>query len=294
MHPPRQTHPKPHKEMSSGKRYFIYTLVILSVMFASCRSRVPIAYYSTAQRDQAQQILTDYTASIHAGDQLHISIQSVDAEATAPFNQETNKAVTIGKEVINPIRYAYKDSLGLSTLNTYLVDKQGNIHFPFLGSIKVEGMTPEALNSYIARRLRSEGYLKEVAVDTRIMNFRVTVLGEVANPDLFHVMGERLTILEALALAGDMTIYGQRTNVKVIRTVNGAQQIGELNLTDYNFLDSPYYYLQPNDIVYVEQNDIKKKSATYDPNTYTKVNIVAQSVQVLTAGVGRIAIATNR
>lgn len=267
-------------------KHLLTKLILLAplLLVVSCRPQVPIAYYSTAQRDQAQQILTDYTASIHVGDQLHISIHSVDAEATAPFNQETNKTVVINGTNVTP-----KNSSPY-----YLVDKQGNIHFPFLGSIKVEGMTPEALNNYIAGRLRSEGYMKEVSVDTRIMNFRVTVLGEVANPDLFHVMGERLTILEALALAGDMTIYGQRTNVKVIRTVNGDQQIGELNLTDYKFLDSPYYYLQPNDIVYVEQNDIKKKSATYDPDTYTKVNIVSRSVQVLTAGVGRIAIATNR
>lgn len=271
-------------------KHLLTKLILLAplLLVVSCRPQVPIAYFSTAQRDQAQQILTDYTASIHAGDQLHISIHAVDAEATAPFNQETNKAVTIGKEVINPIRYAYKDSLGLSTLNTYLVDKQGNIHFPFLGSVKVEGMTPEALNSYIAGRLRSKGYLKEVSVDTRIMNFRVTVLGEVANPDLFHVMGERLTILEALALAGDMTIYGQRTNVKVIRTINGDQQIGELNLTDYNFLDSPYYYLQPNDIVYVEQNDIKKKESNWDPETFTYVNLVSNSIRVIIAGAGNI------
>lgn len=265
------------------KRKINLILLAPLLLVVSCRPQVPIAYYSTAQRDQAQQILTDYTASIHAGDQLHISIHSVDAEASAPFNQETNKTVVINGTSVTP---------EISSPH-YLVDKQGNIHFPYLGSIKVEGMTPEALNSYIAGRLRSEGYLKEVSVDTRIMNFRVTVLGEVARPSLYHVMGERLTILEALALAGDMTIYGQRTNVKVIRTLNGDQQIGELNLTDYKFLDSPFYYLQPNDIVYVEPNRIKKKSATYDPNTTAYVNIVSQSIKVLLSGANRIRVISN-
>lgn len=265
-----------------------FILLAILALVVSCRPQEPVAYFSTVEREQAARVLNDYTAVIHEGDQIHIAVMSEVAEAVLPFNMETNRSVEIGGSQVNPM------SSGYVIPYTYTVKKDGTIPYPILGNLKVEGMTPEQLNSYLQQRLRDEGYVRDATVDTRIMNFRVTVLGEVARPAMYHVVGERLTVLEALALAGDMTIYGQRNNVKIIRTKHGEQTIQELDLTSRDFLDSPFYYLQPNDIVYVEPNRIKKKSATYDPDTYSKVNIVARSVQVLTSGVGRIMIETNR
>ncbi len=267
-----------------NRNTFLFSVIVLvSLAVSSCRQQEPIAYIADAQREQAQRILNEYTTSIHAGDQLHIEVMSVDAESVMPFNLETSRSVKVGNQQVNPSQYSSRGTNGVSVSNTYLVDEYGSFPFPILGIIHAEGLTPDSLSHYIQNRLRVEGYVKDATVNTRIQNFRVTVTGEVAKPALYHVLGERLTILEALALSGDMTIYGQRTNVKVIRSVQGQQVIGELDLTKYDFLDSPFYYLQPNDIVYVEPNKIKKKSATYDPNTTAYINIVSQSVRVILA-----------
>ena len=267
-----------------NRNTFLFSVIVLvSLAVSSCRQQEPIAYIADAQREQAQRILNEYTTSIHAGDQLHIEVMSVDAESVMPFNLETSRSVKVGNQQVNPSQYSSRGTNGVSVSNTYLVDEYGSFPFPILGIIHAEGLTPDSLSHYIQNRLRVEGYVKDATVNTRIQNFRVTVTGEVAKPALYHVLGERLTILEALALSGDMTIYGQRTNVKVIRSVQGQQVIGELDLTSYEFLDSPFYYLQPNDIVYVEPNKIKKKSATYDPNTTAYINIVSQSVRVILA-----------
>ena len=267
-----------------NRNTFLFSVIVLvSLAVSSCRQQEPIAYIADAQREQAQRILNEYTTSIHAGDQLHIEVMSVDAESVMPFNLETSRSVKVGNQQVNPSQYSSRGTNGHAASNTYLVDEHGSFSFPILGIIHAEGLTPDSLSHYIQNRLRVEGYVKDATVNTRIQNFRVTVTGEVAKPALYHVLGERLTILEALALSGDMTIYGQRTNVKVIRSVQGQQVIGELDLTSYEFLDSPFYYLQPNDIVYVEPNKIKKKSATYDPNTTAYINIVSQSVRVILA-----------
>lgn len=252
-------------------------LFLIILLAAGCRTPEPVAYLTDAERNEAKEIINTYTTSIHPGDQLYISVLSQTPEAVMPFNQETNKSVSIGNENINP-----------ESDYNYLVNEQGSITFPILGIIPVDGITTDSLNNYLQQRLRNEGYVSDAIVNSRIQNFRVTVIGEVASPDMFHVFGERLTILEALAKAGDLTIYGQRKNVKVIRTINGDQQIGEIDLTSRDFLESPYYYLQPNDIVYVEQNNIRKKEATYDPLVLDYTNIVANAVRVLTLGVANI------
>ncbi len=271
-----------------NRNTFLFCVIVLvSLAVSSCRQQEPIAYIADAQREQAQRILNEYTTSIHAGDQLHIEVMSVDAESVMPFNLETSRSVKVGNQQVNPSQYSSRGTNGVSVSNTYLVDEYGSFPFPILGIIHAEGLTSDSLSHYIQNRLRVEGYVKDATVNTRIQNFRVTVTGEVAKPALYHVLGERLTILEALALSGDMTIYGQRTNVKVIRSVQGQQVVGELDLTSYEFLDSPFYYLQPNDIVYVEPNKIKKKSATYDPNTTAYINIVSQSVRVILLGTYR-------
>ena len=148
----------------------------------------------------------------------------------------------------------------------YLVDESGAIAFPVLGTLSVSGLTYDSLARVIEQRLIGEGYLKDPLVTVCPMNFRVSVMGEVRNPRELHITGERLTILEALAMCGDLTIDGQRENITVVRSKKGIATPISIDLTKKTIFDSEVYYLQPNDIVYVEPNKLKKRKANMDEN----------------------------
>lgn len=143
----------------------------------------------------------------------------------------------------------------------YLVDGDGCIILPVLGKMNVAGLSIEDLQGMIEERLKDDGYINDAVVSVSPMNFRVSVVGEVASPQELHITGNRLTILEALAMCGDLTMDAQRDNVVVLRSKNDVSTPIVLDLTKKSFLDSDGYYLQTNDIVYVEPNDLKKRVA---------------------------------
>lgn len=239
-------------------RHLILPLAML-VCLASCRtSKDDIAYISDAPRDTAMVLHGEFSKGIQANDLLNIYVESVEPSSTIQFNQETNKiAVSSSGTVMNPGSAA-------GNVSGYLVDKEGYITFPVLGRIKVAGYTHLNLAKEIEKRLVDDGHIKDPRVTVKLMNFKVSVLGEVAKPGELIIPGERITILEALAMVGDLTIHGQRTNITIIREENGERTIGNLDLTSKNIFESPYYYLHQNDVVYVEPNIRKKKSASRD------------------------------
>lgn len=230
----------------------IFSLVIACLLFSSCNSSKDLAYISDAQRDEAQTIVNNYHATIHPGDVLYIYVESQTPTAVIHLNQETNMIASEG-QTSNIVPTGY------------LVDDKGDIIFPTLNKLHVADITQDSLSHLIRSRLIAENYVKDPTVHIQLMNFRVTVVGEVANPNLLHGDGTRMTILEALALAGDLTIYGRRDNISIIRQDGANQTIGTINLTSKTLFDSPYYYLQSNDIVFVESNGVKKRSATRNP-----------------------------
>ena len=258
-------------------------LLLVVLMFASCRSGQNITYIIDAQRDSAQAIIQSYTSSIMPGDRLYIYVEGINPQSVVPFNQETHRISVAANRVMNVsnedgvvsefgedaarVQYLQSDISG------YLVNEEGCIYFPVLGKMDVEGMTMDSLGSYLEYRLENEGYVKSPNVTVNLMNFRVTVIGEVRNPRQVHVDGTRLTILEALAISGDITDYGMRNNVIVMRTNNGREEIGEIDLTSASMLESPYYYLHQNDIVYVEPNYKKKRHADEDPNVMSYISM---------------------
>lgn len=154
-------------------------------------------------------------------------------------------------------------------MQTYLVDNNGTIEFPVLGTLEVGGLTKSQCEQMIHDKLRPYMNAAENPVVTvRMSNYKISVLGEVAHPGMFTVSNEKINILEALAKAGDLTIYGVRDRVKLIReNANGKKEIHTLNLNDANIISSPYYYLQQNDIVYVEPNKVKAQNSTVGQTT---------------------------
>lgn len=170
--------------------------------------------------------------------------------------------------------------------NGYLVDEAGIIELPVLGKMKVAGISIEDLQGRIEDRLKTEGYINDAVVTVSPMNFRVSVVGEVAIPKELHITGNRLTILEALAMCGDLTMDAQRDNVVVLRNRNGISTPIVMDLTKKSFLDSDGYYLQTNDIVYVEPNDLKKRRAVQNEN-WPKYAEFWVSVGVAVVNIGR-------
>ena len=274
-------------------RKFLIIVALITALLSSCHNVKDIPYISDAQRDSAQQILTNYSSTILPGDNLYIYVASNTPESVLPFNQETNSIAGItarraATEATLEAATATENQFAVAaqkqftgTVEGYLVSNDGTINYPVLGRISVVGISQDSLKHIIEQRLIAEGYVDDPIVTIRLKNFRVTVVGEVVHPSQFHVLGERLTIFEALALAQDITIYGQRNNIKVVRSVNGVQQIGEVDLTSKAVFDSPYYYLQQNDIVYVEPNGQKKKTSYRNTETPQYISLVVSIAHIL-------------
>ena len=255
-----------------GLKTMMLAAVAGAMLFASCGTTEEIAYVNDATRDSAMAISGKFTNGIQANDLLNIYVESETPLATIPFNQETNKIAVSEGTVMNP---------GASAVSGYLVSNAGTITFPVLGEIQVLGMTHAELAAELQKRLRDQGHILDAVVTVKLMNFKVSVLGDVANPGQIMATGERLTIFEALSMVGDLTIYGQRTNVTVIREENGVRTIGELDLSSKDVFNSPYYYLHQNDVVYVEPNMKKKKTAMRDPMILTYISAGLSIVSTL-------------
>jgi len=253
----------------------IHTLVFLAaaalLLGTSCRS-TELAYVSDARRDTAQQILGHYDQLILPGDQLYIHVASMAPQSVVPFNQETRGIVVEGSELqyLDTTHSAQASSEGnirseqrrvTVEVSGYNVADDGTILFPVLGRLSVAGITQDSLRRQIEQRLQQGGYVSDPQVTSRLMNFRVAVVGEVRQPQQIHVDGTRLTILEAIAICGDLTDDARRDNVTIVRQEDGRQTLAEIDLTHSAFLDSPYYYLRQNDIVYVEPRDLKRRRA---------------------------------
>lgn len=268
----------------------ITILLPLILILASCGTSREYAYISDAERDSVQAIFNTFVSTIHPGDRLYIYVSSQTPESVIQFNEETNK-LAAGMAGIKAVSQPTAGNI----VDGYLVSQEGTIVFPVLGVLQVAGMTRDSLAIDIEERLRDGGYVNDPVATVRLMNFRVAVIGEVARPQELHVAGERLTIFEALAMCGDVTIHGLRHNIAVIRhaasTADSAQafpdlanpqHIGRIDLTSKEIFSSPYYYLQQGDIVYVEPDDYKKRLSSRDPNTPTYISLTVSAANLLT------------
>lgn len=235
-------------------------LVFLSLAYiaivggtTSCVSPQSIIYFQgdTASISKAK-IKESYVPVIESNDMLSIVVGSLNQEANAIFNSANEYATT-------STSYGSGSSSGRQPFG-YLVDRDGNIELPLVGKIKVEGLTTPIAADTIRGRLQM--YLKEPSVNIKNINFKVSVLGEVNRPAVYVVPDEKITLPEILSLAGDLTIYGRRNNVMIIREEKGERQYARIDLTSRKIFESPFYYMHKNDVIYVEP--IKAKMNTTD------------------------------
>ena len=235
-------------------------LISLVALITSCSAPKNVAYLWNSNDVDLSQSQFLYDARIMPKDILTITVNTVNPEAAAPFN-------LIVRNTLN----STSSSIGTSggSLQTYLVDNEGGIEFPVLGRVMVGGLTKRECEKLIHDKILP--YLNAAenpVVTVRMSSYSISVLGEVARPGSYQVSREKINILEALAQAGDLTIYGVREDVKLIREdAKGQKQIYHINLNDANLLTSPYYYLQQNDIVYVEPNKVKARNSSIGQST---------------------------
>lgn len=241
----------------------------LGLLFSSCGSVKKTVYFQDVDQETVQDISLKYEVHILKDDLLSIVVNSTNPELAVPFNAPVVSHQIGG----NPY--------GQATVLGYLVDSDGYIDYPILGRIKVEGMTRNELTTFIKKRIIEEKYINDPIVSVSFLNFKVSVMGEVGRPGTFSVTGDRITLLEALSMAGDLTIYGKRDRVAVIRENNGVRTMRYMDLRSAQIFESPFYYLQQNDIVYVEPN--KRKAQQSDINQNNSVGTWISIASLLTS-----------
>jgi polysaccharide export outer membrane protein len=251
-----------HQNFNYISRIFLlFSLVILS----SCGSRKDIEYFQ--DEPIANQDLSEldniYEIIYKPNDLLTIDVFAELPESVAAFNQPT---------------VAYNTNAGAnaqSTLlrQTYLIDKEGNIEFPVLGTTKIGGLTRIEATNLLKEKIGV--YVKEFIVNIRLINFTITVLGEVNRPGAYTVQDENISLTEALGLAGDLTIYGKRNDIFLIREVDGRKKYAKYDLTSINVVNSPVYYLAQNDVIYVKPNNARVKTSSYNPNTGVLISAIS-------------------
>lgn len=238
------------------------------MLAASCttqKSAVP--YFTDIAAVQSGEFAAgNFYAPIKPDDELLIQVSSADPAATEIYNLPTySPAVRANVTVPNG-----------RSFQTYRVDSKGDIQFPVLGKLHVAGMTTEQLQAELVKRISAE--VKDPSVTVEFVNFVVSVAGEVNHPGVIKANGNRLTVLEALSQAGDITTFGKRTDVMLVREENGVRKFQHLDLTKGDILNSPYYYLQPNDYIYVSPTDVRQSNAAYDQMNAYKLQVISTVV----------------
>lgn len=244
------------------KNRFVLVLSVLAIAtMVSCNPNTSkkINYMQDISEDTSMEMAINQGIIIQPQDQLSIVVASRDPKLASQFNNTMSQFIT-GSEI--------GAGAGQQRITGYIVDNDGCINFPALGSIKVSGMNRWDLQKMIEEELASTGMLKDARVTVEFMNFRISVLGEVTSPGSYNISGDKITIFQALALARDLTIYGCRDNVKVIREQEGNRQIYIVDLKDSEIFKSPAYYLQQNDVIYVTPNDVRAGQSTINENYF--------------------------
>ncbi len=258
------------------KKYinFLFLSSII-IYFASCVNTRKSTYFNDAKEGNINTSNEDKASPlIQKNDILSVTITSLNAEASAIFNLTTNTASSTVTNAANG-----------QTGSGYLVNSDGFIQLPILGNIKVDGSTTKEVKELITTTIIQKKLLIDPIVTIRHLNYEVTVIGEVGKPTVINVPSEKISLLKALGLAGDISVFGKKNNVLLIREISGKRTVRRVDLNDADFLSSPYYYLQPNDVVYVEAN---KNRVANSSNFNQTLSIVLSGISIILIALDRI------
>lgn len=246
----------------------IFYLLLVLALFSSCKAYKQVAYFQDLDNQgNLEEAIKNYTTlKIQKNDMLAITVASMNSEASAMFS--------MGASAAAPVPSAASASSAAPV--GYLVDQNGSIQLPFLGKIKVAGLSTAEIGKMLEDKLQE--YLKDPIVTARLTNFKISVLGDVTTPGVYPVQGERISLVEALSMAGDLTITALRKNVLLVRENEGKRQFVRLDMNDKNIFNSPYYYLQPNDVLYIQPSNAKYAAVDI---TTRNLSIVLSTISLL-------------
>jgi|SRR5690554_17513 len=246
-------------------------LLITLVLFIGCASKKDILYMQDIERLAEQQQEMYANPIIRPNDILMINVSADDMDVAMPFN------LLAPAQNMQQMR---QQTLGIAReIQGYIVDADGTIQFPILGELQVGGMTRQDLLKMLYSRIGE--HIQNPIINVRITNYKVTIIGEVTRPGAYSIGDERVTLLEALGMAGDLTIYGKRDNILIIREENGLKNYKVIDLTKSDFLHSDFYYLQQNDVVYVQPNGPQVQASAYNRNVGAWVSIASLLISVI-------------
>ena len=258
--------------MSVFNSMSIKPLFFILIVLISCTSKKNLIYFQGAGGISSSDLNKNYTPVLRTDDLLSITVLGVDADAVRPFNLP----VTV---INNNIVGGY--TAGMPTPAGYLIDADGNIDFPVIGKIKLAGLNRMDATALIKEKLKD--YVANPNVNIRILNFKVTVLGEVRSPGTFNIPNERISLIEAIGIAGDLQITAVRKNILVIRDVDGKKTETRIDLTSKDLFDSPVFYLNQNDVVYVQPNRAKINSSVVNAsNVGIAISVLSLLITMVT------------
>lgn len=245
---------------------YVFLFIVLSTAF-SCATKADMVYFQDEGIGNFSQPVINPDVKYQPGDMLTINVSGLDPDAVRPFNLWSIASVggQAGQASVQ--------------VQTYLVDKNGNIEFPVLGTISIAGLTRLEATELIKNKL--EEYVKDPIVNIRISNFTITILGEVNNPGTFTIMDEKVSLTEALGLAGDLTIYGNRKNILLTREIDGQKKFAIFDLTSARVLASKNYYLAQNDVIYVAPNKTRVNTSRVNPNNALLLSSIGTLVTIV-------------
>ena len=243
----------------------IFGIFLTFLLITSCNSSKNIAYLQNTGKLNND---IKFESTLQADDQLLIIVSSENPEVAAPYNL---------KSVV--YQGTSENSITQERQQAFLIDQNGTIEFPMLGSIKLAGLTRIQAVEKIKSLLKD--HIKDPIVNLRLLNFKISVLGEVNKPGVYPINSERVTLVEALALAGDLTIYGKRNDILLIREKDGVKTYQKIDITKTDFVNSPYYYLSQNDVIYVEPNKTRVNSSVIGPNLTVGISALSLVVTIL-------------
>lgn len=239
-------------------------VIVFLFVLASCKTYEKINYMQDVRVDTPVEVSVNQGIRIQPQDMLSIVVSSKTPELAMIFNLPV-VSYQAGSEVVS--------GAGSQRLLGYVVDNNGEIDFPVLGKIKVAGLTRWEVQEYIKKTIIDAGLMKDLVVTVEFMNFKISIMGEVNSPGTYTINGDKVTLLEALSMARDLTIYGKRDGVYVVREENGVRTTYNVDLRSVSLFDSPVYYLRQNDVVYVEPNKVRAGQSTINENSLKSVSL---------------------
>ena len=238
-------------------------LLLFSFVLLSCATRKEVVYYQDIDSREFVSIESINThPKIQINDILKISTSALNPESVIPYNFNTGEGSSVQTNQVELLK-----------LSGYLVNSEGEINFPQLGKIKVEGKTTQDIQDILEEKLSK--FIKSPTVIVRIINYKFTVQGEVRQPGTFEIIEENMTLPQALGLAGDLTINGRRDNVLIYRQEGGSRKVKRIDLTQTDWMNTEYFFVKPNDLIYVEPNNPKVKSAGFVSNVGTLLSVLS-------------------